>query len=314
MTEYICEYCDTKFKNKYNLKNHQINAKFCLEIQKENNESYECKICYKQLKHKNEYEIHLNSCDKKNYEDYKKMYEQLNNKLEVYKTKNLKLKLSLKEEIKLKENYQRLFEQEKERYQKQIEEEKERYENLLKDYKILTNKAIENAGTKNTTNINNKNQIYNALQPLTDNYMKEQTKFLTYNNIKNGAHGIAHFASNHTFKDRLFCSDKSRLNFVFKNEGDAIIKDPEGVEITKKFIDINRGEIVRLVDEYLNYITTELMDDSTSGDMYRFWADKREEFIAIRSAVNKGNVADNKESYSEFKKNFLLALSDLVPR
>jgi hypothetical protein len=48
--------------------------------------------------------------------------------------------------------------------------------------------------------------------------------------------------------------------------------------------------------------------------MYEFWAKRREEFLAIKSAVMKGNVADNQESYAEFKKNFLIALSNLVPR
>lgn len=185
-------------------------------------------------------------------------------------------------------------------------------EKLEDELKFLASKAIDKAGnTINTTN--NKNQYYNQLLPLTQDYMNDQRQFLTFNNVKNGAHGLAHFASNHTFKDRIFCSDKSRLNFVFKNENDVIIKDPEGIEITKKFIEINREELLRLIEEYLNYITTEIMKD-IGNDMYKFWAEKREEFISIRSAVLKGNVCENKESYCEFKRNFLLALSNLVPR
>jgi hypothetical protein len=311
--EICCEFCNKKFLYKSNLIKHQKTAKFCLNIQdKVPSEIFKCEFCDKEYNRKDVLEEHLIKCKTNENKVLKRELNRLS-KLNQKYTKNLeeyKYDISnLEKKIIEFEIYKNLYEEEKIKVHN-LEAKNIKLEN---DIKELAYKAIENAGTKNTT-INNKNQIYNSLQPLTNDYMKEQTKYLTYNNIKNGAHGIAHFASNHTFKDRVACSDKSRLNFVFKNDSDNIIKDPEGVEITKRFIEINKEEIVRLVNEYLNFITNELMDESTSGDMYKFWADKREEFIAIRSAVMKGNVSDNEESYNEFKKNFLSALSNLVPR
>jgi hypothetical protein len=308
MSNFNCEFCKKTFFNKSNLVKHQNTAKFCLDIQnKEIKSEFLCEYCNKNFTRKDGLDEHIKVCNEKNIYFTKKEINKLKRQLDK-QTKTIENQNKTIDELKTKsleiELYKTLYEEEKQKVVKQQE-----------TIEKLASKAIENAGTK-TTNINNnnRNQIYNALQPLTDDYMRDQRQYLTYNNIKNGAHGIAHFASTHTFKDRIFCSDKSRLNFVFKNESDNIIKDPEGVEITKRFIEINREELLRLVTEYLNYITTELMDDATSGEMYKFWADKREEFIAIRSAVVKGNVSDNKESYDEFKKNFLLALSNLVPR
>jgi hypothetical protein len=300
MENLICDFCKKSFINKYNLSKHQKTAKFCLSIQNTANEIiFTCEFCNKNFSRKDVLESHLKICKDKDIVPLQIELDKVKKKLDK-QCKNIEEIKELKKDLSL--------------YKKLYEEEKSKNVKLEADIKDLAAKAIENAGNKTTNNINNKNRIIQTLQPLTDDYMRDQTKYLTYNNIKNGAHGIAHFASTHTFKDRVACSDKSRLSFIFKNENENIIKDPEGVEITKRFIEINKDEIVRLVNEYLNYITNELMDDSTSGDMYKFWADKREEFIAIRSAVMKGNVSDNEESYNEFKKNFLSALSNLVPR
>lgn len=308
MSDFTCIFCNKNFTSSSNLNTHKKYAKYCLEIQKKELE-FQCEFCLKKFNRRDVLNQHLPKCKTK------EKFENQNILNEIFETKNTISELKINLEEKDKEiNKLKLELMCKHDDISKLEEQNKKLENQLKN---ILDKAIDKINVTNnstsTANIINKNQIYNNLEPLTTEYMREQTKFLTYNNVKNGAHGIAHFASNHTFKDRLFCSDKSRLNFVFKNDEDLIVKDPEGVEITKKFIEINREELIRLVNEYLNYINSELMRD-IGNDMYKFWASKREEFISIMSAVMKGNVAENKESYKEFKKNFLIALSDLVPR
>lgn len=313
---FFCKFCKKSYASKYILKTHQTTSKACLKLQENIREinSFKCEYCNKTFTSKYNQEKHENKCFDRLYKINNDLINSncnLQNEIDNLKNENLILKTdnnSVHNEInELKLNYNNY---------------KILYENLLSKFdkqqetiEKLATKAIENAGNKTITNNNttNKNQIYNNLLPLTEEYMQNQRQYLTFSNVQNGAHGIAHFASNHTFKDRIFCSDKSRLNFVFKNENDVIIKDPEGIEITNKFIEINREELVRLIEEYLNYIFTELNKDIGS-EMYKFWAEKREEFISIKSAIKKGNVPENKESYAEFKKNFLLALSNLVPR
>lgn len=304
-----CKYCNKSFADKYKLQTHQKSAKYCLliqnnnvtsnleEIKVEKDQTFICKYCDKSFTRKDTLINHINNC-----------YDKILFELKDYKTK-----------------YQLIENEYKIKYELIENEYKAKYEKLEEDYKDLNIKyqetleklasqAIDKAGNKTTNNIiNNKNRIIQNLQPLTREHMQDQVQHLTSNNVRNGAHGIAHFASNYTFKDRIICSDVSRLNFIFKNEENITIKDPEGVEITKRFIEINREELLRLLEEYFNYIVNELEKDLDAVE-YRYWADRREEVIATRSAIRKGNVQDNKEYYESFKRNFLTALSKLVPR
>lgn len=293
-----CHYCKTTFKNKYNLLKHQKTARFCLQIQnKESQFEYSCEYCNKMFTRKDNYIEHKGSCkiaEQKKYDDLQQQLQQANENIN-----NLKNTIKGLESFKI--------------YKSLYEEEKTKNNKLQEDYTKLSHKAIEKAGTVKTT-INNRNQIYQALYPLTDEYMKEQSKYLTYKNVKNGTEGIAHFASNHTFKDRLFCSDVSRLNFVFKNENDVIIKDPEGIEITKKFIDINRDELLRLTEQYFEYVQNKIDDPDLDEIELKFWLERRSDIYNMKAAINRGNIPENTDNYNSFKRAFLIALSGLIPR
>lgn len=287
----FCHFCGKTFSSKYTLANHQDTAKKCLQLQEKNDGKFECKYCNKICSSKFNLESHIKNCKTK-----------VNVEIQ-----ELKIQIQYLEQFKI---YKELYEEEK---QKVINLENKNNK-LEADYKTLAAKAIENTGNKTTNNIvNNKNRIIQQLVPLTDDYMREQASFLSYKDVKNGIEGLAEFASKHTFKNRIGCSDVSRLNFVFKNEDGVIIKDPEGVEITKKFIEINRNELLRLLEEYFKYIKEQLDRDLDIIE-YRHWSLRREEIIATRSAVEKGNIAENSESYTNFKKNFLSVLSELVAR
>lgn len=305
------------------------------------NQNYNCEFCKRSFKQKQGLQRHYEKCQEKLYnQNIENLKKHSDNKIEnlIYdyelkltnltnENNNLIQKFNI-DETNMKNFYELQIKDIKNSYEVRIaklesiiEISEKRY-NDLKDQldkrsnsvDELAKKAIENTGNKTTNTINNnRNQIYNALQPLTNEHMRDQVQYLTDQNIKNGTHGIAHFASTHTFKDRVICTDKSRLNFVFKNENDIIIKDPEGVEITNRFIEINREELLRLLNEYLKVIENELYEDIGAPE-YKYWTEKREEILTIRSAITKGNGLNNKENYSEFKKGFLSALSDLVPR
>jgi hypothetical protein len=296
---FFCNICSKNFKTKYTLKVHQNTSKKCLKLQnKEEELPFVCEDCKKIFSSKYNLDNHLSVCKQSD----KNKVNNLEKKINTY----VKKIQELKEQIKDLEQFKI--------YKVLYEEEKNKNSKLEEDYKTLASKAIENSGNKTTNNIvNNKNRIIQSLLPLTDEYMKDQVKFLTYNNVKDGIEGMAHFASKYTFKDRLYCSDVSRLNFIFKNENGVTIKDPEGVEITKRFIEINKEELLRLLDEYYNFILEQLDNDLDIIE-YRHWTTRREEIIATRSAVKRGNISENTESYTNFKKSFLSALSELVAR
>lgn len=314
MSTNICEFCEKCFKDSYSLKRHLNTAKKCKKNREENTFDYVCEYCTNNFS--NEYNLsrHFKICkkyimlqDKQKEDEYKNKIKELENKNYLLEEK---YNLSFASIKTLEEKYNSVLSK-LDIYKDNELEYKEKINKLETTIETLAAKAIENSGNKTT--INNRNQIYNALQPLTEEHMREQTKYLTYKDVKNGIEGMAHFASKHTFKDRVACSDKTRLNFVFKNEHDNIIKDPEGIEITKRFIEINKDELLRFLEEYYNFIIGELDKDLDIIE-YRHWAKRREEIITIRSAVKRGNIPENKDSYDEFKKSFLSVLSELVPR
>lgn len=326
MEKNLCNFCNKCFKNKSTLNNHIKQSKTCIALREVNVEKQNLIICENC---KNSYstiyslERHYKSCKmlcvsdickdkeiklknqiqniKNKYDTIYKEYEIIKNKYDNILEENIKLKEDSKLNSFIKEQYEKLFEENK---------------NNKNSLENLASKAIENAGNKtiNNNTTNNKNRIIQNLLPLTDDYMRDQKQYLTSQTIKNGIEGLAEFASNYTFKDRICCSDVSRLNFVFKNENGETIKDPEGVELTKKFIEINKEELIRLLEEYLNQILDRLYSEDIDEVEYKVLAKRREEIIATRNAVKRGNVAENTDSYNTFKKSFLLALSGLVPR
>jgi hypothetical protein len=325
MENLICSFCLKEYSTKYSLNKHQEkcsknnnlikNLEKIEDIDNSNNveNKNQCKICDKVFTTSFNLSRHQETC--KDFNTVLKEYKSLRLKY----TKNLQkieekdnLLIELKEEI-VDLNLTKSNLQSKLEIYKNLEDiYKEQISKLEQTIEKLASKAIENTGPKTTT-INNRNQVYQALQPLTDDHMRDQTQHLTYKDVKNGIEGIAYFASNYTFKDRVFCSDKSRLNFVFKNEDDVIIKDPEGIEITNKFIEINKNELLRFLEEYFSFIKEQLDKDLDIAE-YKHWAKRREEIITVKSAVRRGNIPENKDSYDEFKRSFLSVLSELVPR
>ena len=55
--EYSCEFCNSKFKSKYNLNTHIKSAKFCINNRDQNNNinNYPCKYCNKTFTVKNKF-------------------------------------------------------------------------------------------------------------------------------------------------------------------------------------------------------------------------------------------------------------------
>jgi hypothetical protein len=291
----VCDICNTTFKNSSSLNLHKKTAKYCLKLRNNTDIIYECEYCNRTFNLKSSLMVHYTTCKYKKQNIIENEYQK---KIKEYEEKYNIIK---SEKLELQNKYDKL----EEKYKATLE----------KLASKAIDKAIEKAGNKTTNNYNisNRNRIIQALQPLTDDYMRNQVQYLTYNNVKNGTDGLAHFASTHTFKDRIFCSDVSRLNFIFKNEDDEVIKDPEGVEITKKFIDINKEELLRFLEEYFYHVLKNLEQDLDAVE-YKYWSERREYVIATRSVILKGNNEANKEYYTQFKKNFLTALSELVKR
>jgi len=192
----------------------------------------------------------------------------------------------------------------------------EDYKNLSKDYKSMiennnttvlnitniASKAIDNVGNKIINNTY-KSKIINNLLPLTDQYIRENSKTLQLKHVVNGAESLAYYANDNSLKDRVICTDVARRNFVFKDENNNIIKDPKGVKITKKFVDNNKNELVRLLKEYaVKFYELDCPYDYKT----------KLEIDDCLYAITKGDIPSNSDNYSKFEKKFTQVFSKLV--
>jgi hypothetical protein len=249
MTELICSFCNKVFSKNSNLIKHQQTAKYCLDIQtKDCKNKYKCNFCEKDFTRKDNLSTHLFVCkDKELYEKNKqiKILEQrLNeqNEIIIKNNSNINLLKNELEIVKVKEQISISI----------VNEQKIKINDLENDIKELASKAIENTGNKTTNNnIINKNQIIASLQPLTNQYMKDQSQYFGVDYIRNGVQSMAKFAQDYTFKNRIAITDASRKKFVFKDENGNLINDFNGVKITDKFIETNKEAIEKSCEEYI---------------------------------------------------------------
>jgi hypothetical protein len=319
MTEFECNFCQSTFLNKYNLNNHKKSAKFCLEIQNNQNadtneteikEKFSCKYCKKNFNRKDYLTRHINICKVKETSDII-LLQETNDKL-LKDNQKLKIEtLELKNKLKNLEKYiifEKLYNEEKIRYdrlendyKKIVESSSVTIKENVKSIEKIATKAIENAGNKTINN--NSNRFYQQLVPLTNDYIKEQSQFLQLKHVINGAESLAYFAKDYSLKDRVICTDVARRNFIFKDENDTVIKDPKGVKITKRFIENNRAELVRLLKEYALMFYEE--------DCPYEYKDKIEIDECLH-AVQSGDIPSNSDNYNKFETQFTMCFSKLV--
>lgn len=331
MSEMLCQFCNNVFLNKNTLEKHQTTAKYCLELQNKNSNEFACNYCQKKFYRNDILSKHKETCKYKDISEYKSKYDQaeinfinlrqsyeelqikhtnllndnelLNQKINETLIENKKLKDQLNGYKNIQENYNDLkldYKYMINKYTDLVDKNSSTHKENIKSIENITTKALDKAGNKNI--YTNKN-IYNQLLPLTDQYLKEQSKFLELKHVKGKAESLAYFANEYSFKDRIICTDVARRNFVFRDEKDNIIKDPKGVKITKKFIETNKHILVKLLTEY----SLMFYNDNISVEN----KDKIE-IDECLYAVQRGNTPSNVENYEKFQRIFTTCFSKLV--
>jgi hypothetical protein len=263
-----------------------MNSKTCLQERAENKEENNiCKFCEKNFSSHNNMLNHYTVCSK------------LNQLILSEKTIKKQAENEYKVKIKIMENnYSNL---------------QEKYNELKLKFEKYEEKALQSTTIVNTTNhynnsTNNTNNSKNYIQnliPLTDQYIKDQSKKLELKHVRGKADSLAYFANEYSFKDRVVCTDVARRSFVFKDENGVVVKDPKGVKITKKFIENNKEILVRLFSQYaLMYY-----EDNCPYE----YKDKVE-IDECLYAVQRGDIPSNAENYTKFEKIFTSCFSKLV--
>ena len=227
-----CEYCNSIFKTISNLNNHKKTAKYCLEIQNKNNNSFTCIHCKKNFTTKNRLLTHNEICVKKEVYISTEQYKQENNFLkEQLKQQDIQFKEQLKEK------------------ELQIKELQNQLANIAMS---AVNKPINIQNIKHNTNTQRiNNNTINNLIPITENYLKEQAEFLTLEHVKNGINGYVQYALDHPLKDRIICTDFSRRKIKYKDENGNLIDDPEMVILTQKLFKAIEDKNDILISQYI---------------------------------------------------------------
>jgi hypothetical protein len=226
-----CEFCSSTFSNKKSLIYHQKNAKYCLQA-RGSSTSFRCRVCSKELSEKRQLEKHEEKCG-------------LAQKTESQGETILKLT----QELEVAKQMSSLFQTQLAQKDEQIKELQNKLENI----------AIQGVKKSTSTSITN-NQIINNLIPITDDHLKEQSRFLTLDHIKQGAVGYANFACEHALKDRVACTDLSRRKIKYKNPEGQLVSDPEMMVISKKLFCAISEKNKQLSDQYRGELINMMLD------------------------------------------------------
>jgi hypothetical protein len=241
--ECSCEYCLKRFVNKNTLKNHQLNAKYCLKIQGKitmKNEvidviKYICGTCTKQSSTKEIHKRHISWC----IETLPgQVITKLRNDIEKIRTDNDKLQNNnyskegmialMQDKIDRQEAKIISFEQsltdinvlqtKVDIYKNQADEKQECIEQIAKQPKMTTNNNILNMHTLDLSN----DRVENMIE-----------EYYSIDYLLAGAKGVAQFTVDKVLTkpdDKIIYSltDRSREAYNFKNVEGVIEKDTKG--------------------------------------------------------------------------------------
>lgn len=278
METHECNFCNKKFSNKFTLKNHQLNAKYCLEIRKQDNNNFTCMYCKKNLSSKWSLDNHDDFCVDK----YKILLQKKDDKIN-----------------------------EQQNYINQIEKQNTELLNQIKDLarfaiekpNYVTNNELSDNRTINNSNSNNKmidNRVLNMVpMNLTQDSIHQalENKF-TENHLMKGQKGLAEFCIEHILitperKMLMKCTDPSRKTFVYIDEEGKIQKDINADRFTKMISEpvnnVTRKIFKDLQDRYFETLNNANNNDEDTNDEERlsYATDKVVEITSLKSNNNE---------------------------
>ena len=261
-----CKYCKNIFSSKANLNNHQRTAKYCLTLRGDDEEcTYKCEICKKTFNKKFNFSRHEEKC------------------VSVESFREIQSKSVLVERE--RDNYYTKTNEQK----IQIDELKQQISSLQKQMQEVAIKAVSRPTTSNKTQINN--YIQN-MQPVTDEYLLDNSHHLTIEHIKKGPEGYAEFALEYPLKDRVLCSDFSRRKVKFKDKDGNLITDPEMTTLAKKFFSSIKDKNKELICRCANELKEKLGDDNVMDTVVTLFD--------YKSAIEQGSDGEKTEFHHDF--------------
>jgi hypothetical protein len=330
MSDYKCEFCNNEYTNVKILKSHQKTAKFCIEIQKKNqnelsdktktNLFFECEYCKDNFTQKSSLERHYTTCKFKeikikdieieklkniinqqqiNEHKYIKIIEEQKDQISIYKTE-----LIVKDEkIKMKDEIISKLEKEIDSLKK---ENKETVNQFLEEEKKLVNTLINKPTITNQQNITNNTINQYNIQPFTDDtilnayksYYYETNKPFrrtSYNIITGDKEGFNNSIVFNGIVKKLKpfygITDKARDKLMYIKDGSMI------TTTAKEFV--NTNIVMNSIDAVLEFISG--LIDETNKTMEVGYAGK-DGVIKELTDIDKRDLTDTKEGLEYFKR------------
>ena len=136
-----------------------------------------------------------------------------------------------------------------------------RLEGLLKESMSRPTTVVH--GTQQNTNkiTNGIENFVTMMQPITNEYLTDQAKYLQREHIEQGAEGYARYALEYPLKDRVVCTDFSRRKVQYRNDEGDLIQDPEMKKLSQELFNAIRDRNESLIQEYICELSERINDD-----------------------------------------------------
>ncbi len=294
--DFECEFCHKMFSTKYKLKHHQQTAKYCLDLQGKHND-YICKSCEKHFSSQKYLGKHQDKC------------ETIQNIISRLETENKELKDTIKQKAVMNKDLR----SKNNESDKQIAVQAQQIHDLTELTKIqavniqelqdkLKDVAVQ--GVKKHSVMTTNNIL--KLEPMTQQWLVDQVQHLKLEHIKQGAVGYADFASQYSFKNRVVCTDTSRKNLKYVENG-SVVKDIRGKKLAQLFF----TSIKSKNDEFMAVARNEILQElRASNDNERCSEINNQMLDIIRNegGVNRLSQGQDHELRSEFVNHLCMML------
>ena len=284
---YECEFCHAKFTSKYTVKYHQERTKYCLNLRGVKKQFFECEICEKTFSNKKYLDKHIKICNKR----YVSIIEEHNKIVESLRELNNESEKTI---ARMQER-NKCLEQLLQDQTKQITELQNKLENV----------AIQGVKKSTTTTNNTIN-----LQPLTKEWMAKQALLLTEEHLSQGVSGLAQFAVDNSFKDRVICTDITRKSLKYKENDGKVSKDPRGKKLSKMFFESIEAKAEDIIPTMIERIKEEMdIVCEETGGVFESVCSKMDEIIKVKKGIK--HITKGQEH--ELKEEFTRQLCELLP-
>ena len=268
-----CEHCHHVLTSLSSLKHHQLTAKYCLVKQnKEPVKEHICSFCGTAFVVKSTLNSHLRICKANTpvVQEQLQLLDENSRELVITKQKLLVFEKMIFDKDLVFEKMicdKDLVISEQKIIIKELQEQyKSHIEMQNKDLQDRIQSMAEKAISKPSSVNQNTTNIINNLVPITTEHMQDQVEYLTKEHVKHGAIGYAKYALEFPLKDRLVCTDVSRMKGKYKDADGNIIDDPEMSNITKKLFLAIKDRNAQLIDEHALDLRAKLTEFNSSSN------------------------------------------------